>query len=132
MWQAQRAREFLAAGSLLLEQGKVNAAATRLYYAMYQACWHVLARANALTIVWDPVDQKVVHRQLANNTNLVYLKYKELNPRDNSVDKYALRDTLSEIAGQRVEADYRAGGALRETLADIESDVAHLVRRLTA
>ncbi len=66
-----KAIENLAAGELLLERGYVNAAASRLYYAMYEAAVHRLTqrgfrpeRVRSGAVDWD-------HSMVENNTRLL-------------------------------------------------------------
>ena len=82
-----KAVENLAAGDLLFDRGHVNAAASRYYYAMYQAAVHRLTqrgfrpeRIRSGAVEWD-------HSMVLNNTrwlrkswrdNLLYLEMRRL------------------------------------------------------
>ena len=79
-WQAARSKENLDAGKLLLKEQKYNAAASRLYYALYHAAWFILAKANedprklpSRRETEEPLDSWP-HKHLLGNAVLIVMK----------------------------------------------------------
>jgi hypothetical protein len=113
-----KAVENLAAGDLLLARGYVNAAASRFYYAMYQAAVQRLrdlgrtpSSVPSGAVEWD-------HSMVQNNTRLL---------RDEWRDHMLFR-TMRIL---RVDADYEADAVLVEKVRERRSAVADFVKELT-
>lgn len=113
-----KALENLAAGELLLDRGLPNAAASRYYYAMYQAAVHRLVQRGLVpgkirsgALEWD-------HSMVENNATRLD-------------DDWRDRLLYRQMRGLRGEADYGDGAVRSETLAGFRDAIADFVRRLT-
>jgi len=96
-----RAQESLRAAELCLESGLVNSAASRAYYAMFQAAQVALVSAGAFRAQWSHAAL-----QAAFTTQLI---------RRRKAYPASLRDHLSVGLGVRREADYGREGVSRKT-----------------
>ena len=113
-----KALKNLAAGELLLGRGCPSAAASRLYYAMYQAAVHRLTalgvvpgRMRSGAVEWD-------HSMVLNNLSLVGARRLD-------------RVLYAEMRRLRGEADYGDDPVRAPDLDDRQDAVRELVRRLT-
>lgn len=113
-----KAHENLQAGEILLARGHVNAAASRLYYAMYQAAVHRLTRlgirpgnVRSGAVEWD-------HSMVENNA-------KQLRGR------WSDRLLYRQCRARRVEADYTDIPVREIDVRECRGEIADLVGDLT-
>lgn len=95
----ERAQESLRAAELCLEAELVNSAASRAYYAMFQAAQVALKATGAARVEWSHAAL-----QAAFTTELI---------RRRKAYPASLRDHLSVALGVRREADYGSEGVSR-------------------
>jgi len=112
-----KALENLAAGDILLRRGHVNAAASRYYYAMYQAAVHTLTRQGRVpgqirsgAVEWD-------HSMVENNTRML---------RQHVPDRF-LYGGLRRL---RTRADYGPIDVMRHEVEDVRRGVDEFVKEL--
>lgn len=136
-WQAARAKENLRAGEELLAAGHFNAAASRLYYALYHAAWFILAKAHR-----DPrselpsrredaaPNQSWPHKHLKDSTNLVVQCIRK--PLAQQIFGRRLHENYKKFYTHRIDADYQACGVTRPTLQNDSTELRALVDELLA
>jgi uncharacterized protein (UPF0332 family) len=112
-----KALENLAAGDLLLDRGMVNAAASRLYYAMYEAAVCALSRrglhagqVRSGAVEWD-------HSMVENNS-----KWLRRSPQD--------RLLYMEMRRMRSQADYDDESVDATWLANRRDAISQFVKEL--
>jgi hypothetical protein len=112
-----KALENLAAGELLLDRGTINAAASRLYYAMYEAAVWALTNAGKRpgafrsgAVEWD-------HSMVGNNAGMLRTSYE---------DRALYKVTRS----ARLVADYKPARVNEIELRYVRSHVADFVKEL--
>ena len=110
-----KALENLAAGELLLDRGLVNAAASRLYYAMYEAAVWALTKEGKRpgafrsgAVEWD-------HSMVENNVGVLRNSFED-------------RDLYREMRRARTTADYKADGVDATQLRWFRADVVDFVK----
>ena len=94
--ELSRAVESLRAAELCLREGLVNSAASRAYYAMFQAAQVALEAAGLVRSEWS-------HKGLHTSFNQELIQRRKLYPR-------ALRDYLTSALTVRQAADYGESG----------------------
>jgi len=94
--ELSRAVESLRAAELCLREGLVNSAASRAYYAMFQAAQVALEAAGLVRSEWS-------HKGLHTSFNQELIQRRKLYPR-------ALRDYLTAALTVRQAADYGEPG----------------------
>ena len=92
----ERALESLKAAELCLREGLVNSAASRAYYAMFQAAQSALEAQGIVRPEWS-------HRSLHSSFNQQLIQQKKVFPR-------VFRDYLTSALTVRQAADYGEGG----------------------
>jgi uncharacterized protein (UPF0332 family) len=109
-----KALENLAAGESLLAAGRINAAASRYYYAMYQAAVHSLTTSGKQpgafrsgAVEWD-------HSMVENNAGMLRRSYED-------------RALYGFLRRTRVKADYKADDVDAADLRPLCEDIAHFV-----
>lgn len=112
-----KAVENLAAGDLLFERGHVNAAASRYYYAMYQAAVFEHTRrgrrpgeVRSGAVDWD-------HSMVENNTRRLRQRLDD-------------RMLYGDMRRLRTRGDYGPGDVLRHELEVVRRDIVDFVREL--
>jgi uncharacterized protein (UPF0332 family) len=91
-----RAKESLRAADLCLGEALVNSAASRAYYAMFQAAQVALEGGGFMRSVWT-------HKGLHSSFNRELIQHRKLYPR-------VLRDYLTAALTVRQAADYGEAG----------------------
>ncbi len=91
-----RAKESLKAAELCLREGLVNSAASRAYYAMFQAAQTALEAVGLVRSEWS-------HKGLHSSFNQELIHHRKLYPR-------VFRDYLTSALTVRQAADYEAAG----------------------
>jgi len=124
-WQEARSVENFKAGCFALRQGHINAAASRLYYAIYLLSWSIL-ESNAVRPSDLQADEKHrwLHGTLAAQSGKVagYLKFSRQDAED-------FHRAYKALESQRVQADYGEGGAQRPIVARERDRLEKIVER---
>ncbi len=94
--ELERAKESLRAAELCLQEGLVNSAASRAYYAMFQAAQVALEAVGFVQAEWS-------HKGLHSSFNQELIHRRKLYPR-------VLRDHLTSALTVRQAADYGEAG----------------------
>ena len=94
--ELKRALESLKAAELCLREGLVNSAASRAYYAMFQAAQSALEAQGIVRPEWS-------HKSLHSSLNQQLIHQKKVFPR-------VFRDYLTSALTVRQAADYGEGG----------------------
>jgi len=115
----EKPRRSLAEALLLLERGYVDGAASRLYYAAFQAAVHGLEKQGRKPSDFRPGATLWEHRTVVARAGLV---------RGLHEDVILLQDLLE----MRRRADYRAEAVLRGDVESSRHDAARFVEQVTA
>ena len=114
-----KALENLEAGQWLLDRGRPNAAASRLYYSMYQAAVHRLTvkgvtpgQRRSGAVRWD-------HSMVENNSGFL---------RNSFEDRMLYR----EMRNMRTTADYKTDSVSAPRLRVLRAAIADYVKEVTA
>jgi uncharacterized protein (UPF0332 family) len=105
MWQIARAEENLAAAKQLFNSDYYNAAANRLYYAVFQLATYLLEQKGKKPSDFTANASGWKHEMIRANAYCL---------RDNEEDKKLVR----ELQGMREKADYKAAVVEREEIED--------------
>lgn len=113
-----KARENLEAGLLLLEAGLVNAAASRLYYALFQAAVYALERQGKTPARLRRGARRWDHRMVGERASLVR----------GLAEDAVLFDELRDLRGR---ADYESSPVERRKVEFMKQEVERFVREVT-